>query len=277
MALYESVFEYYEQQHQHTLKWLKQCMVHAEPEAVHQLRLCIKKLKAFHLLAMQLDLNENKDYKVLSRLVKKVFRLAGQLRDTQVQIQMLNVFEQENNRKFPEFAKWLYRYEKKQVAELCGSQSRKSVQSASIIINKGNSLDASHIEDAAILKGAYQVTGGLFHKIGQLVTGNISDENLHDIRKYTKQLRYILNIFQSNYPDFHFHEITSASLREIETYVGHWHDCLIRQARLEQFVAGKKPGTKSMLVYERLTDSFNLELEKAYEEACILVKHKVLD
>ena len=89
MTAHKSIHEYYMQQHRNIEYYLEQCAEKAEAELVHELRLSIKKLRAFHKLAGPLCPEDTDDLIHVKRRVRKLFRIAGELRDTQVQLHFM--------------------------------------------------------------------------------------------------------------------------------------------------------------------------------------------
>lgn len=252
-------------------------MEHAEPEVVHQLRLCIKKLRAFNKLAKQLGLDNHEVYADLTFHLRKMFKLTGQIRDTQVQIHMLDEHEVKTGIQYPELKKWLVSREKKRISRLTRSP-RKALTHSTEEKSYRETIDGiSHLNDKIILESADKVLNNLYLKSQKLATGNISDVNLHRIRKLTKQIRYILNVLHCSYPDYVYKRVNIASLREIEAAAGDWHDNLIRIELLGRFLEKlKQSDNPSLLKYQQLVDECSAELETFYNSACEVVKGKLL-
>lgn len=278
MAASESIYEYYLHQLSNSENYLEQCMVHAEPEVVHQLRLCIKKLRAFNILAKEIGFTRHEEHKRMTFRTKKMFKLAGQIRDIQVQILLLVAHEGKTGMAYPEFSKWLIKRENKRISRLCRIPYKDKNQETS-----GNDLKTafSGIADASdetVINSAVNVLVGLYSKMRKLATGYISDENLHRIRKIAKQLKYIQNVMFSCYPDFHFDPIIHIStLREIDVAAGHWHDRLLRIELLGRCIEKLDAADEhTILKYQEFLNVCYSELDVAYEEACSIVKSKLL-
>jgi len=277
LAAHETIHEYYLHQHRNIENYLELCSSHPEAELVHQLRLSIKKLQAFNKLAEQLCLTDTDEHIHINNRVRQLYKMAGELRDTQVQIHLLATFEEQTCTAFPEFSKWLLKREKKRIAQF--SKNPRNVMShttAHITHHKiGQSLALA--SDESILNCADTVLAGLSAKAHKLSEGTIDDQNLHRIRIITKQIRYILNIMQHSYPDFKLDEISVGSLREIEAATGHWHDSLVKVELLSKCM-GKMQSidNTTMLKYKKFLSACNSELYNAYQEACKVVKQELL-
>jgi len=276
VAIHKSISDYYLYQQLKAEKYLERCLAHADPEVVHQLRLCIKKLKAYDLLADQLGFEDHEENRELTFSVKKLFRLAGQIRDIQVQLHLLSVHETKTGAAYPEFSQWLLKRENKRISRLFSSLPRASHHSS---LKTGNDLaiDALFLlNDKSIENSADKVLNNLHVKIQKLAAGEISDANLHLIRKTTKRIRYILNMLYISNPNYNYDRITNRALREIEMAAGKWHDYLVRNELIDRFI--KKIGPEEspgLIKYKHLSDVCSAELETAYKKACRIVKRKM--
>lgn len=277
MAAHESIHEYYLHQHRNIELYLEQCLGHAEAELVHQLRLSIKKLQAFNKLAEQLCLTDTDEHIHINNRVRQLYTLAGELRDTQVQIHLLATFEEQTGTSFPEFSKWLLKREKKRIAQFSKNPRNVIPHTTAHSIHHKIGQGLVQASDATILNCADTVLAGLSAKAYKLSDGTIDDRNLHRIRIITKQIRYILNIMQHSYPDYKTDKIPVSSLREIEAATGHWHDSLVKVELLSKCM-GKMQSidNTTMLKYKKFLSTCNSELHNAYQEACRVVKQELL-
>jgi CHAD domain-containing protein len=277
MAVFESIYDYYLHQLLNCGSYIEQCKVHAEPELVHQLRLSIKKLRAFKLLADRLEITGIEEYQQLIDGVKNMFKLAGQIRDTQVQIYMLASSKEQTGIGYTLFQKWLLRREKMKILQLCGSKYKSSIDSDSESAINGIPKTSLLPEKATIISSAQNLLDEMYVKTQILATGSIGNENLHEIRKVVKQMRYINNILTGIYPEFHYHRITPEELKDIENAVGNWHDNLIRIEFIERFMKKiKNRDEVIVLKYKGLAEFSHSSLDEAYGKACQVVKSKLL-
>ena len=278
MPTQESLHDYYLHQHRNIENYLELCMIHAEAELVHELRLSIKKLRAFHILAEELCPSEMEKHIHIKNRVRRLFRIAGQLRDTQVQIHMLVLVQDQSGIDYPEFSKWLLKREMKRILRF----GRKNLHvlshaTADATLQKiGDWLDSA--SEASILTGAGMVLADLNAKSMKLSAGKMNEQDLHLIRTITKQIKYILNIMHHSYPNFKFSGVSVDSLHKIETSVGNWHDNLVRVGLLEKFM-GKSRFEEDSQLFPQYLDMFKgckAELNVAYKEAYRIVRSELL-
>ena len=274
MAAHENLHEYYLHQHSNIEHYLELCLSHAEAELVHELRLSIKRLRAFHKLAEHLFLEDLAEHIHIKHRVRQLYKVAGQLRDTQVQINLLFSIEEQTGNEYPEFGNWLLKREKKRIQRF-GKKPQQVVPHTMALSTHekiGNLLALAN--DETILNGAGFALSGLYSKARKFSVGNMSERNLHRIRIITKQMRYILNIIVHSYPDFKFKEVSIGSLREIEIGAGNWHDNLVRIELLDKFLNKRKFADDSEAnKYHELLNACRSELDLAYNEASRIVKN----
>jgi CHAD domain-containing protein len=273
MTAHESIHKYYLRQHRNIEHYLESCLSLPEPELVHELRLSIKKLRAFHKLAEQLHPGDQAERIYIKHRVRKLYKAAGQLRDTQVQIHLLTAFEEQTGIQYPDFGKWLLSREKKRISRFGRKPQHFAPHSAALSTHEkiGNLLEQS--TDETILDAAGKAMTSLYLKAQKLTSGSMDERNLHLTRTITKQMRYILNIMNHSYPDFIFSEVSMNSLREIELAAGHWHDNLVRVELVNKFLDKLNLVDESeKLKYQKLYRACKSELDITYSETYRIVR-----
>lgn len=251
--------------------------MHPEVELVHELRLSIKKLRAFHKLTDHLSVNNFEEHFHIKHRVRQLYKVAGLLRDIQVQIQSLILFEANTGVEYDEFRSWLVKREKKQITRF-SKKPRQLVPRASAQITRQKIADLLASTDKEyIFSSAVHVLSGLKSEATVLLTCKMTNRKLHRIRTIIKQMRYILNIMHHCYPDFKFDEITVDSLREIEVAAGHWHDNLVRVEFLDKFLDKIEPSDDSeKFKYQKLLNAFKSELDIAFAETSAIARKALL-
>jgi CHAD domain-containing protein len=277
MAAHESIHEYYLHQHRNIEHYLELCLSHPEAELVHELRLSIKKLRAFHKLAEQLFVGNLGEHFYIKHRVRQLYKIAGQLRDTQVQIHLLTSIEEKTAIEYPEYGKWLLRREKKRISRFASKPRQVVPHSTAQITHEKIGKLLALADDEAILEGAGNALAGLYQKAQKLSSVKMNESKLHMIRTFTKQMKYILNIMNHSYPDFSFDEISLDSLKEIEVAAGHWHDNLVRIELLDKFMDKLNPDDENeKFKYQKLYKICQSEMDISYNETSLIVRKKLL-
>lgn len=272
MAAHETIHAYYLHQQRNIENCLELCLNHPEAELVHELRLSIKKLRAFHKLAEHLSVISIDEHIQIKHRVRKLYKVAGKLRDTQVQIELLARFEEQTGIYYSEFDKWLKNREKKQIQRF-GKKPQQVVPRATAQSTHQKIGDLLALtDDETILSSAANVLSGIYATARDLSAGNMNVRNLHRVRTITKQMRYIINIMAHSYHDFNFDEISVDSLREIEASAGNWHDNLVRVELLNTFFSKMKLCDDiEKFRYQKFLNACKAELDIAYNEATLIV------
>ncbi len=276
MASRLNLSEYYVHQHHNIRHLLEQCKSHADAEMVHEFRLSIKKLRAFNELVRQLCLNEMGGCIAIKNRARQLYKLAGQLRDTQVQMHMLSMFEKQTNTLYPDFSRWLTKREKKRISRFSRKLQNKIPRVTTGITFKKIEHRLAQTDDTTMLDNAAKVLESMQLKALELINGDLYNQNLHRLRIIIKKMRNIFNIILHSYPDFHYHGKSVDSLLQIETSLGQWHDKLFRIELLGRFIKKIKPSDYSAMdKYQNLFKDCNSELENAFTEATKITKREL--
>jgi CHAD domain-containing protein len=277
LAAHESIHEYYLHQHRNIENYLELCLNHPEIELVHELRLSIKKLRAFHKLAEQLNLNDIDEHIHIKRRVRKLYEVAGQLRDTQVQIHLLSTFEEQTCIIYLEFSNWLHKREQKQISRFNKNPQQIVPQATAQSTHQKIGDLLALADDETILSSAGKVLTGLYLNARELCEGSMNNLTLHRIRTITKRMKYIFNIMAHSYPEFKFNQVSVESLRDIEAAAGHWHDNLVRLELLERFISKMKfIDDSDKFKYQKLFNACNAELAISFSETTEIVRNAIL-
>lgn len=271
MTVNESIYQYYHQQHSTIIKSYAEFAECPDSELVHKLRLGIKKLKAIDFLAGYLPTYNNNLKVNYSVELKSLFKIAGKLRDIQVQIELLLSYEGKANTSLSEFRKWLIKDERKRMNRL-SEVWQSQIMTDENPVNSNKSLELfRNTKDEDILLSACRALSELFNTARKLSYNKISNDDLHKIRIVTKQMRYIYSTVRHGCEDFVFEKISVETLREIEAAVGYWHDCLMRMELFDKFNSKlTEDGFEINEEFKVHAKAFKKELCTAYREACKL-------
>lgn len=275
MTTHEAIHDYYLHQNRNIVNYLELCLIHPDAELVHELRLSIKKLRAFHKLAEHLSPGGSDEYIRIKQRVRKLFKVAGQLRDTQVQIELIARYSEQTGIQYPEFDMWLKKREQKQIQQFSKKPQQVVPEATAQSSHQEIGALLALAEEETILSCATEVLSGLYSTAKNLSNVDIKESNLHLIRTISKQMKYILHIMAHSYPEFKFKEMSVDSLREIETVAGNWHDNLVRVELLERFLGKTKPiDDTEKFKYQKLYNSCKSELDITYHETFRIVRRE---
>ena len=213
-------------------EWQEQLLVFGrtqEGEALHRLRLTVKKIKALaRLSAACSGPAAAKDI----RLLKKMFRQAGAVRDLD---NGLRQFEKVHN------APVDYKYEQQQLQQ----------QETAVFVARIPQYRKKGKKAARRLLGDLQaIHAGCIRKwyAGQLIHAGVlltaSGDRLHKARRRIKQLLYILNLLPPRLADEL--GLDTKYLDHLQDAIGQWHDAAMLAASWED----RDPGGSQTLIAE---------------------------
>lgn len=210
---------------------------------IHELRVAIKHLKA--LLQVSELLNTKIPASKVLKRIKPVFKAAGHYRTNQLNIQLLKKHRLEIS-----FSKLL----KEQHHEL----GKKLLNAVSAFDKKA--FKKYSAEAVARLKKAntdkvtttcLDYVDGIKLKCKKKLKPNISNENLHELRKELKTIKTSLQLLMHINPN----KLIKTYLKEIaeaETLIGKWHDNAVFYEMLLQFKKLKYKSTKLLTLLAKV-------------------------
>lgn len=200
-------------------------------EAIHNLRLSIKRIRVVAKLADQLS-NGSFNAKVSLAELNKFFKSSGRLRDIQVIKELLfnlgdkNIeaviedFSQKEEKQRKKFEKSLKSFDIKTLADI---EIRLS--------------DHLHdIKPDIVKAGAIILLSNYIHDIHEIFHSRVDEKKMHDIRTRLKDINYLNNIFDDSLRIEDYLNIQSYRLRELGEMAGKWHDHLNLEQKLGKFI-----------------------------------------
>ena len=194
-----------------------------DEEAIHDLRVAIKKIRALFLFFKEAGYADIKsDYPYLNKL-KDVFKKAGKLREYQIHKNLLNEYQQRLERKFPGLDRYMNEKEKEAQQAyhefMPGITFRKLYQSADELHKSIGEISPKNLNKKlyTFIKSRVDECHGFMYEPHY-------ETHLHQIRKYLKHIRFIIgqnigNVHELCEPDVNFKDT-----KKVEDILGEWHD-----------------------------------------------------
>ncbi|MHC1776594.1 MAG: CHAD domain-containing protein [Lentimicrobium sp.] len=206
-----------------------------DADAIHDMRVAIKRIRAVFLLMERLYPGEFNPTEEEGRL-RDLFRLSGRMRDAQVQQQILAGNALNLVSTFGEYQAYLLKAENKAIKKF-----RKFISefNAEKELNQKQEKAGKLISTADAVQIRIQIiqfVDELFQKARLLRSDNELDENLHEIRRKLKQCHYLLSVFSEDDPDLPKLNTTLKRLDKVNELLGDWHDQLIAMEMLDRFL-----------------------------------------
>ena len=155
---------------------------HFETESIHELRVEYKKLRAF-LRMISEEKDDEQKIKIPGKL-NEAYRIAGSIRDLQLQYQSILAITKEEIKKPETYLKLLKQHIKKLKPKFSNIPLKKTIKKA---IKKTGELTVEEIN--SIQSGKF-INNNCKAIIVIIKSRNFSDVNMHSIRKYLKDIFY---------------------------------------------------------------------------------------
>jgi CHAD domain-containing protein len=168
-------------------KFINNVNKHFKSASIHELRVEYKKLRAF-LRMISEEKDEDKKIKITGKL-KRAYRIAGSIRDLQLQCQRIVTLEEEEIKKAEAYLKLLGRDIKKLKRKFSviphKKTIKKSIKTVNVAVRKISNIDPAKF----INKNCRAI-------IAIIISRNFTDPNMHIIRKRLKDIFYTIHEFE---------------------------------------------------------------------------------
>jgi CHAD domain-containing protein len=194
-----------------------------DEEAIHDLRVAIKKIRALFLFLKESGMADIKsDYPYLGNL-KKIFKKAGKLREVHIHKNLYEQYRKRLGQDFPELEEHLRNLEEESRNAyheyMPGIQFRKFYRAA-------NSLqkEIQGISRKKLNKKLYEFIRVRVEQCHQYMFEAHYEQHLHQIRKYMKHIRFIIGQQIGDVHKVFEDELSFEDTKKVEDILGEWHD-----------------------------------------------------
>lgn len=244
-----------------------------DEEAIHKMRVSIKRLRALFLFLEYIEpvqFNSKKELK----LVRRIFKLTGKIRDVQIQKGIIGGIRDTLDLEVPDLLRYLQKNEQKAINEF-----RENIGG---IIKKAPLIDSKKV--TGLIKGlsdnqevAIRTIRLLNEKISRIDLLRKDLENIrdvHEIRIHLKQIHYLFDFTQDYFSRKLFLKMPLKRLKRIETIYGEWHDRVNVISMLNLFFkeTGRQEDPKYKLLYKRVMT----EKEMLHEQIRYIMRSELL-
>jgi CHAD domain-containing protein len=225
-------------------------------DAIHDMRVAIKRLRAVFILAEKLQPGFSGEQ--TEGELRQLFRLSGKMRDAQVQLALLMDYESSMETAFSQYTTYLRNFERKAVKKFNDYVHLKSETDfirATELMLPDLILKSDNIR---IKSALHTLLEELFTAVESLKTDQQHDEHLHEIRRKLKQCNYLLSVFDTEDDAFPRMNKLLKKLEKANELLGKWHDHVIAIGYLSRFLKSKPTGDSGifrpyLLLLEQIT------------------------
>ena len=251
---------------------------------LHELRVEIKRLRAFYYLIDWIDRGFCARKHLVS--VERLFKATGPLRDLHVQMAASRKWAVESNGNLSEYYNSLAIREKRR-RPFCATALRKFDQRS---LSKGllsvRKALGKYVEFEVVYRAEQRLSVMLRDLLISAKNSVYSEKALHDIRIETKESRYVLEVLtQCRFSSAQDTELNKGLL-ECHRALGRWHDCIVQSDNVRKYMADKpddfyfdRPSYARFM--EHLSEQRDLHLDHfrqnwgSYQEQFLSVSKKV--
>lgn len=230
---------------------IQSALENCDPDAIHDVRVSIRRMV---MLCSILKRSGKAPYsKKELRILKTKFKRAGALRDIQVQLQLITVWEKELQIRFDQYKKYLERREK--TLQQYFKRAFQTLNLRKLIPDGVRRL--SFCQD---IEKELQSLDADFRQKSQ------TNHPLHPLRITAKKLKYLLEVQQACYPGFGSTETFRKYLAHLQDLLGSWHDVEMGLQQVTRLVNRNIMKTEDPLLHSVLIDLMKKEKEEKLSE-----------
>jgi len=235
-AMTERLINYFEKQQLLFTEYYNESRKDYTVISVHEMRLCMKRLRALFLFfeALEPDVISTK---VMLSNFRKLFKLAGHIRDIQIQKKLALHLEKEMDASYSEYIHYLNKNEKKAIKafekKMLGYEPERDFAMLRNIISETISTYPS---ENISLRGQTIILDK-FNLVKKMTRGKLNTAQLHSVRTKLKQIAYLLKIWKGHDNVTQIIPVERVHLQFVEIKLGQWHDYVVAQSYINNFIA----------------------------------------
>jgi CHAD domain-containing protein len=206
-----------------------------EEETIHRLRVSVKKIRTIQKLKKYINfpkIIDKRQYKA----IREIFALSGQMRDLQIQQNLLRGYTKSLKFSFPELSQHLTQKEQLFADDLHQKITQMVVEDFGELLQTAAIEGENQLPD--IQKESISFLELKINTINKLLFTLDRDDYVHDLRKELKQLFFVLQFLKQHFPDNHLSDLKLKNLRKITERIGHWNDRDVFVNMLHEFIEG---------------------------------------
>ena len=271
--LQDGIYSFYTKQQMKLQRELETYEALPNEESLRQMRLCVKKMRVvFRLLERLTD--GGIVAKVQLTEIRSVFKSAGNIRDFQLQLSLLNSYQIELKLGYSEYLAHLNReihvYSNVFKADNIIISNSQLVENQ-ILIKHFILVELSELD---ILNRIYAFLRKRLKKIKKAVKIG-EEEALHQIRIWYKEVHYLLSLLNKH----HFQsEKLKSELKEIKNFgrkIGAWHDLTVFRDSFNHYM-DKYPTLRYKVEYQILQSRINIDAENGMRKVYQVLSDSVV-
>lgn len=215
---------YYQEQKTAWINYAKLTIETSAPEPIHKFRTTTKRLRTFFHFVQFLTDHHFEGRKKLNAF-KGFYKHLGLIRELQVEGLSVSAYESQLGISLKSYHVYLANREQRERKALLKNTESISFDNDSLpLINEVAALELRY-------QNTLQIQGSIYYhkkllKIDQMVRKTASNQHIHAVRRQLKQVNYFAEFMDIQQRDEKLKVPSGDRLREMEQYIGRWHDLL---------------------------------------------------
>ena len=244
MAYLNFLYQYWKEEQQVFNKNLAILKEHSDKDAVHDLRVAVKKLRATLEIYVLLTKEPLWDYPL--KETENLFTICGKQRDIEISLEVLTLLEKETSKKYQEFNRFL------------NSLLRTAIKWTSKAVTEYKKKELGAIATLLKTERSENIQTDLVSVIKtQLPECRNYYKKPHRLRQFLKEIYYWIKMIPGSSEEVKQYEKT---IHDVLDDLGHWQDLKMFETRLRHFRKDYLP--KAFSEYNQIEDLQKLIKEK---------------
>lgn len=210
-----------------------------DQEAIHQMRVAVKKINAIYKLKKHIDFPVTIDKK-LFEIISAIYGSSGKLRDVQLQHNLLYHYRKELKFGFTALQGFLNNAEthlEEQLIKVVGEIDPATFEEAS----QSSGLPENLQNLASLERESLIFIHRKIEKIEKLMLLIQNEKFVHELRKQVKQLFFVLQFLHSHFPESTFGNYDLKPFQLVGDRLGQWNDRSMFIQRINAFIELQEP------------------------------------
>ena len=215
---------YYQEQKTAWINYAKLTIETSSSESIHKFRTTTKRLRTFFPFIQFLTDHPFESRKKLNDF-KGFYKHIGRIRELQVEGSSVSAFESQLGMSLKSYHVYLAKREQREMKALMKNTESISFDNDALPqIDEVSALELRY-QNTLQIKGVIYYQRKLL-KIDRMIRKTASNQHIHTVRKQLKQLNYLEEFIDIREHKEPFEAISGERFREMEQYIGRWHDLL---------------------------------------------------
>jgi CHAD domain-containing protein len=263
------ILSYYQKHRLLVEENLEQCKDPTDMEAIHLLRLSIKRIRIIAKLTDQIS-GQSFDAKKTLRDLNKFFNSSGNLRDIQITKELLLDFKHQG------LDPIISQFQKRELKQRIKFEQSMLDFRLEIMdeIETRLCIELEKYTEKDILISTRILLSSYANDIYEIYHKSAKEERLHEIRTRLKDINYLNNMFDGQLPIQDYLNISVERLKELGELAGSWHDHLNLEVIFQKYL-DKNPDTDNIDVIRAFTMDLSNNKEDLYQEYCCILMNEM--